>query len=210
MPFKGKVMPLKTFVKIGNVSNLSDARYCAGMGVDVIGFNINPQSENYINPETYREITGWIAGVYYAGEFDGKTFPIESNYNLDFIQVSYPENIDKARAVCENIILKIIISDLKQLADFEQLMKYLSGQVRYFLLEKADDHLTKPLKNEIKRLGKEYPIILGSGITPENVNELISSLNIIGIELKGGQEDVPGTKDYDDLANILEILEKDE
>ena len=25
-------MALKTFVKVGNISNLSDARYCAGMG----------------------------------------------------------------------------------------------------------------------------------------------------------------------------------
>ena len=29
-------MPLKTFVKVGNITNLSDARYCAGMGVDML------------------------------------------------------------------------------------------------------------------------------------------------------------------------------
>lgn len=33
-------MALKTFVKISGVNNLSDARYCAGMGVNQLGFNI--------------------------------------------------------------------------------------------------------------------------------------------------------------------------
>ncbi len=34
-------MSLNTFVYIRDVDNLSDARYCAGMGVDMIGFRLD-------------------------------------------------------------------------------------------------------------------------------------------------------------------------
>ncbi len=37
-------MALKTIVKVGNITNLSDARYCAVMGVDMLGFCLNKQS----------------------------------------------------------------------------------------------------------------------------------------------------------------------
>ncbi|MFT5570936.1 MAG: phosphoribosylanthranilate isomerase, partial [Cyclobacteriaceae bacterium] len=62
-------MALSKFVKISNVSNLSDARYCAGMMVDILGFEISdPTNEFYVGPDTFKELTGWIAGIDYAGE----------------------------------------------------------------------------------------------------------------------------------------------
>ena len=60
---------LKTFVIVGEISNLSDARYCAGMGVDVLGFNINPVEETCVAPETLNEISGWVAGVAIHGRY---------------------------------------------------------------------------------------------------------------------------------------------
>ena len=61
-------MSLKTIVKISNVTNLSDARYCAGMGVDMLGFSMDADSPNYIDPKKFGEIRGWVAGVQIVGE----------------------------------------------------------------------------------------------------------------------------------------------
>ena len=33
-------MALNTLTAVTEINNLSDARYCAGMGVDIIGFNL--------------------------------------------------------------------------------------------------------------------------------------------------------------------------
>ena len=63
-------MALTTIVKVGNITNLSDARYCAGMGVDMLGFCFEKKSEQYIDPESYKEIIGWISGPQLVGEFD--------------------------------------------------------------------------------------------------------------------------------------------
>ena len=48
-------MALKTFVKISGVNNLSDARYCAGMGVNQLGFNIEDKHPNYTDPQSFKE-----------------------------------------------------------------------------------------------------------------------------------------------------------
>ena len=42
---------LSTIVKISQVTNLSDAGYCAGMGVEMIGFMIDEDSESYVSAQ---------------------------------------------------------------------------------------------------------------------------------------------------------------
>ena len=48
-------MGLKLSVKIGDVTNLSDARYAAGMGVDYIGFNVDTNSTNFVTATKFNE-----------------------------------------------------------------------------------------------------------------------------------------------------------
>ena len=52
---------LKTTVYVSDINNLSDARYCAGMMVDYLGFNIDK-----IGIEEFREITQWVEGTIVA------------------------------------------------------------------------------------------------------------------------------------------------
>lgn len=60
-------MALKTFVKISTVNNLSDARYCAGMYVNLMGFNLEEGNKDYMAPEKYQELTDWLSGLEYVG-----------------------------------------------------------------------------------------------------------------------------------------------
>ena len=86
-------MSLRTFVKVSSVNNLSDARYCAGMGVNLIGFNIDPESEDPVSPADYQEITEWISGIDFAGEFETDNVTVIRNvvndYKVEYIQVSH-------------------------------------------------------------------------------------------------------------------------
>ncbi|MFM7857070.1 MAG: hypothetical protein ACKO96_35380, partial [Flammeovirgaceae bacterium] len=50
-------MSLKITVGVGNITNLSEARYCAGMGVNYLCF-----PAERIDPENYKAITSWING----------------------------------------------------------------------------------------------------------------------------------------------------
>jgi phosphoribosylanthranilate isomerase len=51
--------------------------------------------------------------------------------------------------------------------------------------------------------------MVGYGIDKDNVGSWIDNTHILGICLKGSIEVKPGFKDYDELADILEMLEVD-
>ena len=77
---------LKTKVKVSKVTNLSEARYCAGMGVDFLSFPVSS-----VDPKTYQEITGWVAGPLFGVEIDSNPY---EQYPADFVEVPF-ESIDK-------------------------------------------------------------------------------------------------------------------
>ena len=58
-------------------------------------------------------------------------------------------------------------------------------------------------------LSNEYPVILGFGINEQNAHSIAKELGLAGISLAGSSEIRPGFKDYDELADILEVLEVD-
>jgi phosphoribosylanthranilate isomerase len=78
---------LKTIVKVSEVNNLSDARYCAGMGVEYIGFSMDN-----VPFEKYKEMRGWLAGVQIVGETSSNNAlhiqEMVSTFLPDAIQIS--------------------------------------------------------------------------------------------------------------------------
>jgi len=185
-------MALKTLVKVGEISNLSDARYCAGMGVEMLGFNLNPESENYISPEMFKEITDWVAGVKFVGEFESmKVDAIISamqSYDLDLVEV------DDFRA---ELIFKTEIPVIIRVTDIS-ILDSLPAKASYYLIE--DKHLDSQYVN-----GK--PILVGGAISSRNLENILTVKAVSGIALKGSLEEKSGFKDYDALADILEALE---
>ncbi|MEY3417235.1 MAG: hypothetical protein RL060_1347, partial [Bacteroidota bacterium] len=106
-------MKLKTLVKVGNISNLTDARYSAGMGVDMIGFSLDEDDPAYLTIDEINAITGWISGVKLVGET--KEFNIEKinflikELNLDYIQLNSSFNFDKYAQINKPIIQKVLV-----------------------------------------------------------------------------------------------------
>jgi phosphoribosylanthranilate isomerase len=201
-------MSLRTFVKISSVNNLSDARYCAGMAVDLIGFIIDPIAPDYLPPESFKEITNWISGTGYVGEFESdvvhKILESVKNYEIDFIQVCSPQILPEITELDLPIILKI---DLGNYKDKDQLIEVLNStlsMVTYFLVE-GENHSMKT--EELLSLSSRFPLLVGTGFSSSNVNELIEKYPVKGLSLKGGDEIKPGYKDYDELADILEAIE---
>jgi phosphoribosylanthranilate isomerase len=65
-----------TQIKICGVTNANDARMCAELGADMIGFNFYPQSPRYVEPEVARQIIETLpshadaVGVFVNGDAD--------------------------------------------------------------------------------------------------------------------------------------------
>jgi phosphoribosylanthranilate isomerase len=203
---------LKTTTKISAVSNLSDARYCAGMGVEMLGFCADESSDTYVSPTTFKEITGWLSGVKTVIESDSNhvefLLSIIDKYNFSYLQVSHNEIISTLKSQINiPIILKI---EADQDADnIDGIIKKYAADVAYFLIESrssADFGGDWPM---FLQQFNVYPILLGFGINPNNVIDILAQCQPAGIALKGSQETRPGFKDYGDLMDILEILDDD-
>ncbi len=185
-------MSLRTFVKINGVNNLSDARYCAGMSVDLIGFDINE-----VTPEVFQEITSWVSGVDFVIEtdkLDGITSYKVNNVESSDTKVLTAQD-DSIKTIFNTSIETITDEDLKSMD---------------YVLVNGPENLNSSQLSAIKALSKQNKVLLGCGFNADNVNDIIDETGVHGIAISAGDEIRPGFKDYDELADILEALEVDE
>jgi phosphoribosylanthranilate isomerase len=195
-------MALITKVKAGSVSSLSDARYFAGMGVDWLGFDVDPDSPHYVSPELYQSMAGWVTGpkrvvelpalnkidfknileIYSpdAWEVDASQLQaLKSNTNLPiFVRV----NLDKTQVSPESLI----VADLIIVTTSQPLQK----------------------KEIINSLSKVADVFLSIESHEQDAKSLLTILPLAGICLKGSPETKVGLKDYN-FADLLESLDAD-
>ncbi|KYG74834.1 phosphoribosylanthranilate isomerase [Roseivirga ehrenbergii] len=195
-------MALRTFVKVSGINNLSDARYCAGMEVNQLGFEIEESASNYTDIQKYKEITEWLSGVEYVGEISSADSVIKvviEGYQLNAIQVEHIEHINEA------LETGLAVSFLAHDIDSVKAAWEASGEkLAYVLLDASEID-----QDRLKSLSKDIPVVLASGFTAETVTELAKS-DLKGISIQGGNEIRPGYKDFDEMADILETLEIDD
>ena len=189
-------MSLKTFVKVGSITNLSDARYCAGMGVHQLGFCYDSSKKEYVSPEDFKDITQWVSGVEFVGE--GTGLNELSAYQFNHIEVNN-ELIDPLEV---KVSLKLGIESLYGEVKLE-------GRYEYVLLTSASEDITDDDLKTISKVAKKFKVLLGFGINTKSLNSILNNKDIYGIVLYGSQEIRPGYKDYDELADILELLDED-
>ena len=186
-------MPLKTFVKVGAITNLSDARYCAGMGVDMLGFATIEGQPDYLSPKQFQEIRGWVSGPRVVAEIYGlkqaaDLNSILENYRPDFLELSITELALLPDSPLPTI-LRCTSMDLSQLDTSR-------GNVAYLLI--TSDAQFDSLKAGI-------PVLIQLDST-DNLN-VLEQYPTAGVALSGSQEISPGLKTYDHLADVLEQLE---
>ncbi|WP_200978462.1 phosphoribosylanthranilate isomerase [Echinicola sp. 20G] len=208
-------MALKTFVKISTVNNLSDARYCAGMYVNLMGFNLEEGNKDYLSPEKYKEMTDWLSGLEYVGEFeashpDAILETAKTYEGLSYLQITEELHIPMLLNSSFNLILKQEINDVNILQHLLAKAPSLKENNVILLLESDSLDLKDEVKDLIKAIAEKCKVLLGFGLDADNISSLLEELPIEGIALKGGDEIKPGFKDFDELADILEVLEEED
>jgi phosphoribosylanthranilate isomerase len=198
---------LKTLIKVSNINNLSDARYCAGMGVEMLGFSMDELSF-----EKFKEMCGWLAGVKVVGETDSqdilKIIELNEIYQPDYLEVSNFQNIAEIQKIGKPLILKVDFATANLPALFQTTKAY----VEYFLIENSDDFgiIDESVLSQLDTWSFQYPLILGFGVKESNANDLLEQTQLSGFALRGNEEIRPGFGDSEELMNILEILETED
>lgn len=193
-------MALRTSVKVGCISNLSDARYCAGMGVELLGFRTVEGQDHYVNPTQYQEIRGWFSGPKIVAELYGITTvdQLESvlrDYQPDLLELSI-HDLTKLDRLPIDTILSTTYSEYQI---HKQTVSNHKDQIAYLLL--PDDTSVE----QLTELAGEFGILLQQ---TDSFSVNLLDLPIQGIALEGSLEEKPGLKSYEQLANVLEMLDE--
>ncbi|MHA8099493.1 N-(5'-phosphoribosyl)anthranilate isomerase [Aquirufa aurantiipilula] len=195
-------MMLKTRVKVSSIDNLSDARYCAGMGVDWLGFALHDMPL-----DKYKEIRNWLSGVEIVAELAGLSSDqmkeIVQNYAPDWIEVDSRAQLPRLLELDIPKMMRVNIDTDNLPALFATAAPY----INYFLLVADSPDSLQGMEAQIETWAAQYPVILGLELPEEDLEEWVEQSSIQGIGLTAGQEDRPGFRDFTDLMSILEKLE---
>lgn len=188
-------MALKTLVKVGGITNLSDARYCAGMGVDFLGFRVVEGFPNSISLKSYQEIRGWVTGPQIVAEIYGVS---DAQYLRQVLENFRPDMLELGLVEYEAIGSHLEMPFILALKDNEDL-PHLAVKPAYILASDGP---------AVSKLIPDYELLL-KATNSQEAERCLRHTGVSGLALEGGHEVRPGLKSYDDLADILELLEQD-
>lgn len=194
---------LRLPVKVNSITNLSDARYCAGMGVEMIGFCQNETAERYLSVEKANGIAGWLVGVKIISE--------------NTAQKSAEELASSALAISAEAIEIQYFNELSSntnalplifgftLSEWEKTKAFLTQEATlHIALEKSDMHQI----SLIERICKHNATFLNvSKLDIAEIEKLLNEAQPYGLSHDGGNELSPGLSDFEHLAEVLEYLE---
>ena len=196
-------MLLKTKVAVTQVSNLHDARYCAGMGVDWVSFPIT--GERAVSPQDFEEITGWITGPKLLAEADDAEAELAA-YQFDGLLTSHVELVQRFTGQVP-ILFKLNI-DEKSPSEIAEALEELNGKAEVIILQSSYP-FDEQDQDGLREYCQKYPILLSLPFNPENAEEALK-LQPLGLSLKGSQEIKVGFNDFDGLADVIEALEQED
>jgi phosphoribosylanthranilate isomerase len=204
-------MSFLTNIKLGSVTNLSDARFAAAAGVTYIGFCFDPQSTNYIAPLKAKEIIDWISGSSVVAEFGNQSLEeirdITQLLNVDVIEVNNQLLPDELLSLDKAIIKKIDVNQFSVEQLETEIATYNSVADGFHLYASS-----KPEKydcNLLAELCKAERIIWGLELNTNNILNIIQSFKPFALDIIGGNEEKTGVNDFDELGELFERISID-
>lgn len=188
---------------IRGINNLSDARYCAGMGADKLTFILDPALPGHLDAKAVKELAGWIAGVELIGEFDQLSAPeinaLASDCALDAVLLRSHRTAYELAEIAPPVYLEL---PAETLAAAPAIPTNLAGVV----LELPADFSTESITT-LQPLAAGHALWLGPGLAPTLARQLATQLPLAGLVFPSGDEVKPGLRDFDQLEAVFEALE---
>jgi phosphoribosylanthranilate isomerase len=180
-------MSLKTNVLVTNITNLSEARYCAGMGVQYLAFD-----PTIIDTITYTDLTRWLKGPEFGLDISVLEY-VPDNLNEfmhTFIIIRAEQLGEIGSNLTGKLFVKVSYSQATELAKRLAIDFFIPSEWSLIELKKAP-------------INTLMPILAGQSI------EEFKPFQFAGFILEGSSESKPGIFDYDQISNVLEKLEED-
>lgn len=180
---------------VSGISNLSDARYCSGMGVEYLGVCIDPSNPSYLTIERFNEINGWLSGINWILE-------TESTDVEEILAACKVYEVAGVFAATAEIANKLIENNVKVLIN--EAVSTISISDNNVLGIVADYNELHSTIREAANL----PLYIRGDLSIKNLESIRENEAIAGVILAGGIEERPGFKNMDDLIDALEVFEE--
>lgn len=214
-------MALKLPVLVRGINNLSDARYCAGMGADGLIFTLDPTLPGAVDVATVKELAGWVSGVELIGEFTPAVSyntinEMATTCGLDRVLLHYDEATDAAFFEPSSLKLPVlvevspgyIVDDYEHECLVESLAEHFPQG--FALITDKLVGFTKPFwRKHLATVTMNQQLWVGGDLDISIVNQALG-LGLAGFVLSGGEEIKPGLRDFTELEAIFEALETDD
>ncbi|MES2778953.1 MAG: hypothetical protein V4651_03550 [Bacteroidota bacterium] len=205
-------MSFQTNIKLGNITNLSDARFAAAAGATYIGFCFDPSNDNYIAPIKAKEIIDWVTGSSVVGEFGNQSLEeirdISELLNVDVIEVNNTLLPDELLGLGKPVIKKINVNQFNAEQLQTEITAYEKVADAFHLY--ADTSSEKYDNEQLVALCQSHQVIWGLQLDVNNVLNILSTFKPFGINFVGGSEEKAGMKDFDELNDLFDVLRIDD
>ncbi|MFW5971982.1 MAG: phosphoribosylanthranilate isomerase [Bacillota bacterium] len=203
-------------IKVCGLTRRKDVELCCRLGIDALGF-IFADSPRQVSLEKVEELTSGIppfvskVAVVMNPEEEQLEGIIESGL-FDYIQFHGEEDPDmiaeiplftlKAISVGQNAVVDKLQSSIEK---YEEADFYLFDSK----VGKQKGGTGKSFNWDIfNKLNIRKPFILAGGIGPDNLEEAVNKLDMVGLDINSKIEVEPGIKDHDLLMKTINFLRK--
>lgn len=211
---------LKTKVKASSITNLTDARYFAAMGVEWLGFNLNSKNPPVVPFENIREIEAWVEGVKIVAEYGDESWEkvLEGVQEVipNVVQLGGDYGVSEILELPASVgvIKEIVIGPDTSLASLLEQMEEMEGHVQAFSLNFSQNQVRWQNLEEgvpfsvqdIENMTRKFPVLIEMDMEEENLSKCLALENLEGLTVKGGEEEKVGFKSFQELDDFFDAL----
>jgi phosphoribosylanthranilate isomerase len=199
---------MSILIKICGITNVDDAVDALELGADYLGFNFYQDSARFITFEKLDEILSEVpytigkVGVFVNAD-EQTVIDVATHYDLGFLQF----HGDETPEYCNNFARPYIraIRPQKE-SDLDVMANY---KADFFLIDTYVQNAfggTGVVSNwDLAKAAKKKHenIILSGGLTPENVDFAVRSVQPYAVDVCSGVEEKPGIKSYRKMEEFI-------
>ena len=202
-------------LKVCGITDLADARYLAGEGVDYLGFIQHKDSPRYISPERVAEMLDWIVGPAPVGVFVNtpadEVNRVAETAGFELAQLHGTESPAVCAAVERPVIKAIRVRHDASSDQLRPLMAPYADVVDFFLLDTHHSSVWGGTGESFnwrlaRELAQEFPLFLAGGIDAGNVARAVQTMRPYAVDLSSGVESAPGQKSFEKIDAFLEAF----
>ncbi len=202
----------RTRVKICGITRPQDALVAAQFGADAIGLVFYPKSPRNVNIEQAQVIMQALpAFVTTVGLFvNSKTSFVENTLAelpLDLLQFHGDESPEYCQQFAKPYIKALRMSPNIDIATLVQNYTHAKALLLDTYVKGLAGGTGKVFDWQQVPANLSKPIILAGGLTPDNVNQAISTLQPYAVDVSGGVESSKGIKNAEKIAAFMQAVQ---